>query len=72
VTITILQFHDYDAVKELFGEAVIGKEGYMVQNWSQRNFRKAWRNDDVDAEMRSLEVHYNKSKQTLSLQFRGI
>ena len=66
---TILFFETYDKIKELFGDACIPSDGYKAQSWRQRNFCKSYRQGDLNAELQSLQVHYNKSKQTLQLYF---
>jgi hypothetical protein len=68
--ITVLRFADFAAIQKLFGDAQIQPGGYKVQVWRKRNFQKSYHNYDADAELEHLEVHYNKSKQTLILQFK--
>lgn len=67
--ITILRFDDYAAVNELFSGANFAKSGYKVQQWRQRNFQKSYKQGDAESEIVSMEVHYNKSKQTVVLKF---
>lgn len=67
--ITILRFEDYAAVNELFSGANLAKSGYKVQQWRQRNFQKSYKQGDAESEILCMEVHYNKSKQTLVLKF---
>jgi len=67
--ITILKFETYESIQELFGDANIPVDGYKAQSWRQRNFCKSYRQGDLNAELTWLEVHYNKSKQTLQLNF---
>jgi hypothetical protein len=59
----------YEQVQALFGDAALGENGYEVQTWRQRSFCKSYKTGDVPAALRSLEVEYNKSKQTLKLNF---
>lgn len=67
--ITIIQFDDMESIKELFGEATIEQNGYKVSQWRQRNFQKAYKIAELPTEIESLQVHFNKSKLTLMLQF---
>lgn len=68
-TITILSYPEVSSIKTLFGETGIEESGYTVQNMRQRNFCKTYKRGDDPATLKGLEVHYNKSKQTLQLNF---
>ncbi|CAB9518371.1 expressed unknown protein [Seminavis robusta] len=67
--ITILEFDTHDKVQQLFGDANIPLDGYKAQAWKSRNFCKSVRVGDYPAILEGLQVHYNKSKCTLQLQF---
>lgn len=65
--VTILRFYPFSEVEDFFtdvGGAEIAETGYDVQLW-----RKKYKYDTAEARMNSMEVHYNKSKQALSLVF---
>ena len=70
--VTILRFNYYADVTSFFadvGDAEIAENGYEVQLWRKRNFGKSYHYDTAEARMHEMEVHYNKSKQALSLVF---
>jgi len=69
-TITILEFGLIDSIKDLFGDATIEQEGYKVSQWRSRSFQKSYKYGELPAKIDSLQVHFNKSKLTLMLQFQ--
>lgn len=69
-TITILEFNDMESIKDLFGDAAIEQDGYQVSQWRSRNFQKSYKCGELPAKIDGLQVHFNKSKLTLMLQFQ--
>ena len=69
-TITILEFDNMESIKDLFGDAVIHEEGYTASQWRSRSFQKSYKCADLPAKIDSLQVHFNKSKLSLMLQFK--
>jgi len=67
--ITILKYRSIESIQTLFGAVELSDTGYTVQNMRQRNFSKSFKRGDDPAKLTDLEVHYNKSKQTLQLNF---
>eukprot|EP00588_Corethron_pennatum_P026343 CAMPEP_0194338624 /NCGR_PEP_ID=MMETSP0171-20130528/80226_1 /TAXON_ID=218684 /ORGANISM="Corethron pennatum, Strain L29A3" /LENGTH=214 /DNA_ID=CAMNT_0039102829 /DNA_START=163 /DNA_END=804 /DNA_ORIENTATION=- len=69
--ITVLRFGSYEDVSSFFSgaEATIPRDGYEAQIWRRRNFNKSYKNCDAPAELSGMDVHYNKSKHSLSFQF---
>jgi regulator of replication initiation timing len=73
--ITILRFGDFDEIAKLCAEVtggaacIIAQDGYQAQSWRSRSFCKSYRNGDLSAGLKSLEVHFNKNKLSLHLQF---
>ena len=68
--ITKLSFYPYDNVKRLFedvGGAEIPQFGYEVQLWRKKRYGGYSQYDIAESRLSSLEVHYNKNRQTLSL-----
>lgn len=70
-TITILRF-DLAACKALFQASGVelAETGYTAQYWRSRNVQKSFKWGDVSSELTGLDVHYNKSKQSLQLHFQ--
>jgi hypothetical protein len=70
---TILQFGSFEEIEKLFaecgGSAIITRDGFKAQSWRSRSFCKSYRNRDLDAELKKLQVHFNKSKLSVQLQF---
>lgn len=67
--ITIIRWSDFEGIKALFGDVELSESDYTVQIWRSRSFRKSFKADDAPSDLKSLEVEYNKSKQTLKLNF---
>lgn len=68
-TITVLEFVNMEAIKELFGEATIEQEGYKASQWRSRSFKKSYKCGELSAKIDKLQIHFNKSKLSLMLQF---
>jgi hypothetical protein len=66
--ITILEFSTFDQVKALFDDT-IEQGGYTAASWRRRNFSKSFKSGELNAELESCQVHFNKSKLTLHLKF---
>lgn len=71
--ITILEFGSFGEIETLFaecgGSASITQDGYKAQSWRSRSFSKSYQNGNLSAELKKLQVHFNKSKLSVHLQF---
>lgn len=70
--VTILRFYGFEDVERFFayvGGAEIAETGYEVQLWRKRRFGGCYQYDTAEARMNEMEVHYNKSRQTLQIVF---
>jgi hypothetical protein len=59
-----------ESIKDLFGEATIEADGYKVAQWRSQSFQKSYKCGDLPAVINRLQVHFNRSKLTLMLQFQ--
>ncbi len=71
--VTILRFNTYEEVRQLFqylgNGAEINEYGYEVQLWRKKRFGGVYQYDTAESRICELDVHYNKSRQTLQLVF---
>ena len=72
--ITLLHWKSGEQVQSLFGKddngnQIVSQTGYQVQTWRSRNFCKSYKTGMASADLKGLQVEYNKSKQTLKLLF---